>query len=79
MYVQNTAPRLSLMAVGDLRDALTALELGQGPVAITALMSIDPESWQAIEHRLAAVGGDLRQLLERAGLSTTSASAGPLH
>ncbi|WP_329367121.1 hypothetical protein OG896_19480 [Streptomyces sp. NBC_00669] len=73
MCVQTTAPRLSLMAVGDLRDALTALELGQGPTAITALMSIDPESWQAIEHRLAAVGGDLRQLLERAGLSTTPA------
>ncbi|WP_335971625.1 hypothetical protein [Streptomyces sp. CA2R106] len=76
MCVQNTAPRLSLMAVGDLRDALTALELGQGPTAITALMSIDAESWQAVEHRLAAVGGDLRQLLERAGLAP--APAGPL-
>ncbi|WP_202235458.1 hypothetical protein [Actinacidiphila reveromycinica] len=76
MCVPNITPRLSLMAVGDLRDALTALERGQGPTAITALMSIDTESWQAIEHRLAAVGGDFRRLLERAGL--TPGPAGPL-
>jgi len=60
-------PQISLMALGDLRDALTALELGQGPTAITALMSIDATSWQAIEQRLAVVGGDLRRLLDRAG------------
>lgn len=60
-------PRISLMALGDLRDALTALELGQGPAAITALMAIDAESWQAVEQRLAAVGGDLHRLLDRAG------------
>ncbi len=63
-------PRISLMALAELRDVLTALELGQAPTAITALMAIDPESWQAIEHRLAALGGDLRQLLERAGAAT---------
>jgi hypothetical protein len=67
MCTEPTAPRISYMALGDLRDALTALELGQGPTAITALMAIDAESWQAVEHRLAAVGGDLRQLLDRAG------------
>jgi hypothetical protein len=63
--------RISLMAIAELRDVLTALELGQGPTAIAGLMAIDAESWQAIEHRLATVGGDLRRLLERAG-------AGPL-
>lgn len=55
--------RISLMAVAELRDVLTALERGQGPTAVAALMSIDPESWQAIEQRLAAVGGDLRTVL----------------
>ena len=67
MCTQPTPPRISYMALGDLRDALTALELGQGPTAVTALMSIDAESWRAVEQRLAAVGGDLRQLLDRAG------------
>jgi hypothetical protein len=63
----NAPPRISLMAAGELRDVLTALELGQGPTAIAGLMAIDPASWQAIEQRLTALGGDLRQLLERAG------------
>ncbi|WP_328914646.1 MULTISPECIES: hypothetical protein [unclassified Streptomyces] len=76
MCVQTSAPRLSFMAVGDLRDALTALERGEGPTAIAALMSIDAESWRVVEHRLAVVGGDLRQLLERAGLA--DAPTGPL-
>ncbi|MFI0940952.1 hypothetical protein [Streptomyces sp. NPDC021020] len=62
-----TPPRISLMALADLRDALTALELGQAPTAITALMAIDDESWRAVEQRLATVGGDLRTLLGRAG------------
>jgi hypothetical protein len=70
MCTEPTAPRISYMALGDLRDALTALELGQGPAAITALMAIDAESWHVVEHRLAAVGGDLRQLLDRAGNGT---------
>ncbi|MFC4034065.1 hypothetical protein ACFO3J_21675 [Streptomyces polygonati] len=56
-------PPISLMAVAELRDILTALERGQGPTAIAALMAIDPRSWQAIEHRLAAVGTDLRTAL----------------
>ncbi|WP_329148418.1 hypothetical protein OIU91_20235 [Streptomyces sp. NBC_01456] len=57
-------PRISLMASGELRDALTAIEEGKGPAAIAALMAIDTESWHAIEHRLAGViGSDLRELL----------------
>ncbi|PSJ26971.1 hypothetical protein B7P34_20175 [Streptosporangium nondiastaticum] len=56
--------KISLMASGELRDALTAIEEGKGPAAIAALMAIDPTSWQAIEHRLKAViGTDLRSLL----------------
>jgi hypothetical protein len=55
------------MAVGELRDALTAIQLGQGPTAIAALMAIDAESWKVIEQRLAVLGGDLRRLLDRAG------------
>ncbi|SFE28227.1 hypothetical protein SAMN05216251_102365 [Actinacidiphila alni] len=61
-------PHLSLMAVGELRDVLTALELGQGPTAVAGLMAIDAESWQAIEQRLAAVGGDLRAVLQAASV-----------
>ncbi|MEU7132945.1 hypothetical protein [Streptomyces sp. NPDC046261] len=66
MPKQNTsAPQpISLMAAGELRDALTAIEEGKGPTAVAALMAIDPASWQAIEQRLAAVvGTDLRTLL----------------
>ncbi|HEY8981572.1 MAG TPA: hypothetical protein VIU15_18545 [Streptomyces sp.] len=59
---------ISLMAIGELRDALTAIDEGKGPAAVAALLAIDPESWQAIEHRLAAlIGGDLRELLLSAG------------
>ncbi|MEW2518764.1 hypothetical protein [Actinacidiphila alni] len=61
-------PHLSLMAVGELRDVLTALELGQGPTAVAGLVAIDAESWQAIEQRLAAVGGDLRAVLQAASV-----------
>ena len=52
------------MASGELRDALTAIEEGKGSTAVAALMAIDADSWQAIEHRLAAIiGSDLRSLL----------------
>ncbi|UQI47875.1 hypothetical protein M1P56_27835 [Streptomyces sp. HU2014] len=68
--------RISLMASGELRDALTAIEEGKGPAAVAALMAIDPASWQAIEHRLAAViGTDLRTLLLRAAEADVEAPA----
>lgn len=57
---------ISLTAAGELRDALTALQRGNAPVAVSALMAIDSETWAAMEARLAAVGGDLRELLEAA-------------
>lgn len=57
-------PQLSLMAAGELRDALKAIGEGRSPAAVASLMAIDPASWQAIEQRLAAVvGSDLRALL----------------
>ncbi|MFF0744283.1 hypothetical protein ACFYVL_28185 [Streptomyces sp. NPDC004111] len=57
-------PRISLMASAELRDALTAVEEGKGATAVAALMSIDADSWQAIENRLVPLlGGDLRSLL----------------
>nr|WSX78220.1 hypothetical protein OH826_32870 [Streptomyces sp. NBC_00899] len=52
-------PRISLMAAGEVRDILTALQLGQRPAAIAGLLAIDPDSWAAIEHRLAVLDGDL--------------------
>lgn len=55
--------RITLMAAGELRDALAAHARGDVPAALGALMSIDPESWQAIEHRLAALGGNLPEVL----------------
>ncbi|SCK12643.1 hypothetical protein [Streptomyces sp. WMMB 322] len=62
--------QISLTAAGELRDALSALQRGNAPVAVSALMAIDAESWAAMEARLAAVGGDLRELLEAAGENT---------
>lgn len=54
-----TPPRISLMAAAEVRDILTALQLGQRATAIAGLMAIDADSWQAIEQRLDALGGDL--------------------
>ncbi|GGO58344.1 hypothetical protein GCM10012287_56290 [Streptomyces daqingensis] len=71
------SPQISLKAAGELRDALTALQRGNAPHAIGALMAIDAESWTAMEARLSAVGGDLRELLEAA--SENSAVRLPLH
>lgn len=53
----------TLMAAGELREALQAHARGDVPTAVGALMSIDAASWQAIEHRLAILGGSLPQLL----------------
>jgi hypothetical protein len=57
-------PRISLMASAELRDALTSIAEGKGATAVAALMSIDTDSWQAIENRLVPLlGQDLRALL----------------
>jgi len=60
---QPRAPGITLMAAGELRDALAALERGDRTTALAALMAIDTDSWQAIEQRLATLGGNLPQLL----------------
>lgn len=54
---------ISLMAAGEIRDALTAAARGDLPAAAHALMSIDAESWRAVEGRLAALGGSLPDLV----------------
>jgi hypothetical protein len=70
--ISTAPPRISLMASGELRDALEAIEDGRGPAAVASLMAIDPASWRAVEQRLAAViGTDLRELL----LSAAAGSA----
>lgn len=64
MSTTATAPgAISLMAAGQLRDAMDALQHGDRVTAVSALMAIDTESWDAIEHRLSAVGGSLPELL----------------
>jgi hypothetical protein len=57
------ARRITLTAAGDLRDALEAHQRGDLPAAVYGLLSIDAESWQAIQDRLAALGGTLPELL----------------
>lgn len=75
-HTTSASQPISLMAAGELRDALTAIDEGKGPAAIAALMAIDPVSWQAIEHRLTAlVGSDLRTLLLKAAGAADAAPA----
>ncbi|GHH71365.1 hypothetical protein GCM10018781_32550 [Kitasatospora indigofera] len=51
-----TTPTLRPLAAVHLREALTAAADGHAPAALAALMHIDAESWQAIEHRMATLG-----------------------
>ncbi|GGV01950.1 hypothetical protein GCM10010495_11470 [Kitasatospora herbaricolor] len=51
-----TASAIRPLAAVHLREALTAAADGHAPAALAALMHIDPESWQAIETRLSALG-----------------------
>ncbi|WP_049581038.1 hypothetical protein [Streptomyces sp. SBT349] len=60
-----THGRITLMAAGELRDAINAHHRGDTAAAVHALMSIDPDSWHAIETRLAAMGGTIPELLTR--------------
>ncbi|SCK09269.1 hypothetical protein H181DRAFT_00449 [Streptomyces sp. WMMB 714] len=55
--------RITLMAVGEFRAALDAFERGEMAAAVSGLMAIDTASWQAIESRLAALGGSMPELL----------------
>ncbi|MDT0307191.1 hypothetical protein RM780_09475 [Streptomyces sp. DSM 44917] len=50
------------MAAGELRDAIHAAQRGDTATATAALMSIDPESWHAIETRLNSLGGSIAEL-----------------
>jgi hypothetical protein len=55
--------RITLTAAGDIRDAITAHQRGDTAAAVYGLLAVDPESWQAITDRLAALGGTLPDLL----------------
>lgn len=57
------------LAAVHLREALTAAADGNAPDAIAALMHIDAESWQAIQHRLNTLGTDILDIL---ALATTT-------
>ncbi|MCF6525668.1 hypothetical protein [Streptomyces sp. JJ36] len=54
---------ITLMAAGELREALAALRRGDRGAAVAGLMAIDPQSWHAIEKRLSSLGGSLPELL----------------
>lgn len=54
---------ISLMAAGELRDAVAAARRGDQATALYGLMSIDPESWSAIQQRLTACGATVGDLL----------------
>lgn len=59
-----TAPgAVSMSAVGHFREALEAMQHGDRVTVASALMAIDPQSWQAIEARLAILGTTLPAFL----------------
>ncbi|MFG2823084.1 hypothetical protein ACGFX4_27080 [Kitasatospora sp. NPDC048365] len=51
------------LAATHFREALAATANGEPAQALAALMHIDPESWAGIQHRLAALGTDLLDVL----------------
>lgn len=61
------AHHVELLAAVHLREALEAVERGDRPAAIGALMSIDAGSWDGIRARLAQFGTDLPALLATLG------------
>ncbi|MFF2749504.1 hypothetical protein ACFVVA_28680 [Kitasatospora sp. NPDC058048] len=62
-----TAPApIRPLAAAHLREALQAAADREPATALAALMHIDPDSWQAIEQRLAALGTDLLDVLAHA-------------
>ncbi|KIQ62912.1 hypothetical protein TR51_28920 [Kitasatospora griseola] len=58
-----TDPGIRPLAATHLREALTAASNGQPADALAALMHIDNESWQAINHRLNSLGTNLLDAL----------------
>ncbi|MER8186509.1 hypothetical protein [Kitasatospora sp. NPDC094015] len=59
------------LAAVHLRDAMTATANHDGPAALAALMHIDPDSWHAINHRLAQLGTDILTALTTAAGGTS--------
>lgn len=58
MTAPNETGRISLMAAGELREAIAAHHRGDR----AALASIDPAGWHAIEQRVAAAHVPLTDL-----------------
>ena len=54
---------ITLMAAASLRDALNAAQRGETAAATAGLMSIDADSWQAIQQRIASLGGSVPGIL----------------
>lgn len=68
MTAQDRHPHhVELLAAVRLREALEAVERGDRPAALGALMSIDAQSWDGIQARLAQFGSDLPSLLASLG------------
>ncbi|KIQ61998.1 hypothetical protein TR51_22585 [Kitasatospora griseola] len=62
-----TAPAvIRPLAAAHLRDALTAAATGDPAASLAALMNIDPDSWQAIQHRTAQLGTSVLDLIAHA-------------
>ncbi|GGP01290.1 hypothetical protein [Wenjunlia tyrosinilytica] len=56
-------PQINLLAAVAVRELCEAVQRGELPAAVGALMSIDAASWTAIQPRLAAFGATWPDLL----------------
>jgi hypothetical protein len=56
-------PVIRPLAAAHFRDALTASQSGDIPVAVGALLAIDNESWAGIVQRLDYLGGAVTDLI----------------
>lgn len=59
-------PEIRPLAAAAFGTALRAMEQGDRPAAVRALLDIDSQSWDAIEARLARLGGTVAELLQEA-------------
>lgn len=60
---------ITLMAAGELRDAVDAAQRGDAAAFAAAVASIDPASWAALRQRFAELGTSLPELLHHAAQS----------
>ncbi|WP_431679514.1 hypothetical protein [Kitasatospora sp. KL5] len=67
------APVIRPLAATHFREALAATADHDPATALAALMHIDNESWQGIEHRLALLGTDLLDVLAQTAANGAAA------